>query len=132
MGMHSVADYNLLAAWVGIALGMGAGALVGLMFDREGFAGGCGSWRRRLMRLGHVSFFGLAFLNVVFYLTAPQLDAARAGICSPLLIAGAITMPLVCYLSAWRPAFRHVFFVPVSCLLIAALLVTWTLIEGLS
>jgi hypothetical protein len=26
-------------------------------------------------------------------------------------------MPAVCFLAAWRPIFRHLFFVPVSCVL---------------
>ena len=27
-------------------------------------------------------------------------------------------MPAVCFLAAWRPAFRRAFFVPVSCVLV--------------
>ena len=32
---------------------------------------------------------------------------------------GAVTMPLVCLLSAWRKAMRHLFFIPVACLVLA-------------
>ena len=28
-------------------------------------------------------------------------------------------MPLVCYLSAWKPPFRHLFFIPVLTVLVA-------------
>jgi hypothetical protein len=27
-------------------------------------------------------------------------------------------MPLVCYLAAWRPPMRHLFFLPVGCVLV--------------
>ena len=36
-----------------------------------------------------------------------------------LLIAGAVTMPLVCYLAAWRKPLRHLFCVPVTSLAVA-------------
>jgi hypothetical protein len=34
-------------------------------------------------------------------------------------MAGGLSMPLVCFLSAWRPGFRRLFFIPVSCLIVA-------------
>jgi hypothetical protein len=37
-------------------------------------------------------------------------------------LAGGISMPLVCFLAAWRPAFRHAFAVPVFFLSGAAVL----------
>lgn len=119
MSSTAIATWNLLAAWVGIFAGMSAGAVVGLFFGREHFAGGYGSWPRRLMRLGHISFFGLAIINFMFYMTAAALPGSQDQLMasSMLLIAGAILMPAVCYLSAWRPAIRHAFFLPVGCLI---------------
>ena len=43
----------------------------------------------------------------------------------PTLPVGGVTMPAVCFLTAWRREFRHAFFVPVAALLFAA---TWTLL----
>jgi len=90
---------------------------MGLSFWREDWLGGYGSWRRRMVRLGHISFFGLGFVNIAFALSASRLAVPRG----PALVAGsyglclgAATMPLICYLSAWRPPFRHLFFVPVA------------------
>jgi hypothetical protein len=122
-------ELHLLTAWVGVALGMIGGAIVGLLFDREQFAGGYGSWRRRLMRLGHISFFGVAFINLMFVLTAGRIEGSTVGICSPLLIAGAITMPLVCYLSAWRPGFRRAFFIPVTFLLAPVVIIVLAILN---
>lgn len=114
---------NLWAAWIGILLGMLSGTIQGLFFDREDWLGGYGSWPRRLMRLGHVSFFGTAFLNLAYanavWLLGP---VSHVPLASMLLVAGAVLMPLACYLAAWRKPLRHLFPLPVLCLLGAALL----------
>lgn len=116
---------NLYAAWIGISLGVVAGLIAGLFFHREDFLGGYGSWPRRLMRLGHVSLFGLALLNLAFFGTARLLPVATdLSAISWLFLIGAITMPLVCYTSAFvRPA-RHLFFIPVLSVAIGAVLFT--------
>lgn len=77
--------------------------------------GGYTSYRRRLVRLGHVSFFGLGFVNLMFAATAPALSLTRASlkIASVSLITGMVTMPVCCFLSAWRKPLRHLFPIPV-------------------
>jgi hypothetical protein len=40
-----------------------------------------------------------------------------------LLLAGAIAMPLTCFLSAWNIAFRHLFFIPVALLMGGVILI---------
>lgn len=113
---------NLWAAWIGILLGLASGTIQGLFFDREDWLGGYGSWPRRLMRLGHISFFGIAFLNLAYANTVWLLGpASHVPLASMLLVAGAILMPLVCYLAAWRKPLRHFFALPVLSLLGAAL-----------
>ncbi len=114
---------NLHAAWVGFLLGTAAGAVTGLFFHEEQWLGGYASWRRRMVRLGHVAFFGIGILNLAFALTSRALGISSGlGLPSALLILGAATMPLVCYLSAYRAAFRHLFFVPALAVGIAVVL----------
>jgi hypothetical protein len=111
----SVPDINLTAGWAGIVLGIVSGMLLGLGFHRDGFLGGYGSLQRRLYRLGHISFFGLAIINLLFWLTVRlvPLDAAGLTVASTALLVGALTMPLCCLLTPhWRLA-RHGFAVPV-------------------
>ena len=103
-------DMNFLAAWLWILAGLVTGTVIGLFFHDPDWMGGYGSWRRRMMRLGHISFFGTGFLNLAFVLSA----VASAG-----FLLGAISMPLVCFLSAWRPSFRRLFFIPVASLIVA-------------
>ena len=120
---------NICAAWIGILLGCLAGAVIGLFFAREDWMGGYGSWRRRLVRLGHISFFGIAFLNISFALTARSLGIDDGlGVASVLLIVGAVTMPLVCFLAAWRKPLRHAFPVPALSVTLGVALFLWRII----
>lgn len=109
------------AAWIGIALGLLSGTVQGLHFHRDGWLGGYASWPRRMLRLGHISFFGIAFLNLAYAQTLFLRGAEGASAPGTwLLICAAIAMPTVCYLSAWQRSFRHLFFIPVVCLVFAA------------
>jgi len=115
---------NFAAGWWLILAAFASGALIGLGFHREEFLGGYGSFRRRLVRLGHIALAALGALNVVYGLSpvpsGPGLPASLAGM---LFLGGAITMPLVCFLTAWKAPFRHLFFIPVVQLVSAVALV---------
>lgn len=110
--------YLIAFAWLWFCLGIVSGAVLGLVFHREDGWGGYDSWRRRLARLGHISFFGTGFLVLAMALTAAALPP-EAGVMKslrwlgPLAVMGAVTMPLVCGLSAWRKPWRAAFPVPV-------------------
>jgi hypothetical protein len=110
-----VPNLNLMAGWLGMLAGVLSGAILGLFFHREDWMGGYGSYRRRLARLGHIAFFGLGFLNLIFAATAAQLplNGRLLSTASWTLILGAVTMPLCCFLSAWRKPLRHLFPIPV-------------------
>ncbi|MCG3179986.1 MAG: hypothetical protein BIFFINMI_02340 [Phycisphaerae bacterium] len=110
-----MAHANLQFAWCWMLTGLLTGALLGLGFHREQWMGGYGGWRRRLMRLGHIAFLGTGLLNLGFALTAIQLHMSGRWLAaaSVLLIAGAVAMPVNCFLAAWREPFRHLFFIPV-------------------
>ena len=89
---------NFYAAWIGILFGFIAGAILGLFFHDENWMGGYSSWRRRMARLGHISFFGIALINLMYALSLTVFNV-QISIPYPsyLFIAGAVTMPLVCF-----------------------------------
>ena len=120
---------NLIGGWLGMLAGVLSGAIVGLYFHQDEWMGGYGSYRRRLTRLGHISFFGLGFLNLIFAATAGQLALGHVYFvtASNALILGAITMPACCFLSAWRKTLRHLFPIPVVSVAtgIVAILIGW-------
>ncbi len=115
---------NLRAGWALVLLGLLSGALLGLRFHEEGFLGGYASLRRRLLRLGHIAMIALGALNVLFALS-PCDGAASAGdgLCGALLLAGAVTMPVVCALVALRPSLRPLFGLPVTALAVGVALI---------
>ena len=115
---------NLIAAWLGILLGFVSGMLLGMFFHDEKWLGGYASHKRRLYRLGHISFFGLGAVNLFFWLTVKNLFAPGPnwGWPSGLFVLGAVTMPVCCVLMAHWPKLHLLFSVPVVSLIAAALL----------
>ena len=105
---------NLLIGWASMIAGAVTGATIGISFHDEAWMGGYTSLRRRMLRLGHIEFFGMGIVNVLFALTAAALDLplAPARLASIGFATGALTMPICCFLTAWRPALRVLF--PIS------------------
>ena len=114
--MNAITRATLVAGWAGMLGGVVSGAALGLFFHKENWMGGYASFRRRLARLGHISFFGLGFLNLLLAFTNQLvgLPDRAASVAAGALILGAVAMPTCCFLSAWRPSFRHLFAVPVA------------------
>lgn len=98
------------------------GAILGLFFYREDFLGGYASFRRRILRLGHIALAALGAINILYGLSPlasePSLETRVASLG---FIIGGVTMPAVCFLTSWRAGFRHLFFIPVSALIVAAI-----------
>jgi hypothetical protein len=107
---------NILTGWLAMLAGVFSGALVGLFFYAEDWLGGYNSYRRRLVRLGHISFFGLGFVNLFFATTVPafHLHTVSLKIASVSFIVAVTSMPICCFLSAWRKPLRHLFPIPVA------------------
>jgi hypothetical protein len=126
-----VFQLNLIAAWVGILLGFITGMLLGLFFHDEKWLGGYASHKRRLYRLGHISFFGLGAVNLFFWLTAKNLSVSGPnwGWASGLFVLGAATMPLCCALMAHRPKLHLTFAVPVISLIAAGVLTVISIVS---
>lgn len=102
---------NRLVGWCSAAIGAGTGLVMGLWsFDGpvavpEGL-GEYGDTARRLARLGHIAFFGLAMLNL---LLAHELERGRvsAGLsrwASACMNFGNVFLPLTLFMAAaWHP-----------------------------
>jgi hypothetical protein len=106
---------NLVMAWVWILMGFVSGSVLGLFFAREDWLGGYASFKRRLYRLAHISFFGLGLANLAFYLTAQSLGSQGPGLeaAAWLFVVGACTMPICCVIMAHFPKALLLFGVPV-------------------
>ena len=115
---------NLILAWLWILLGFAAGMVLGMFFHGENWLGGYGSFKRRMYRLGHISFFGLGVVNLLFCLTAQTFSLADpfTVVASWAFIVGAISMPLCCVVMAHFPKAHLIFAVPVISLIAGGVL----------
>ncbi len=116
---------NWYAGWILVLSAFITGAAIGLFFHRDDFWGGYNSFRRRIVRLGHIAQAALGMMNVLFSFSPwPAQTSWYGQAASIAFLIGGISMPLVCFLSGWRKPLRHLFFIPVISLVLA---VIWTL-----
>jgi hypothetical protein len=106
---------NMIVGWTSMVAGALSGSAIGLFFHDEHWMGGYSSFRRRMIRLGHIAFFGLGILNVLCALSLEAIPVPPPyhQIASIGFAVGAFTMPTCCFLTAWRAGFRHLFPIPV-------------------
>lgn len=127
----TVPQLNLILAWGWIVLGFVSGMVLGTNFHREDWLGGYGSFKRRLLRLGHISFFGLGTVNLLFYITVLNLPGRSSNLALTgwLFVLGAVAMPLCCVSTAFFPKLRPLFGIPVVSLISGGLLLISILIK---
>jgi len=113
---------NWYFGWAAILAAFVSGAGLGLYFHQPEFLGGYSSFRRRIVRLGHIALAALGMINVLFSLSPmPSASSLPTQIASIGFVIGGITMPAVCFLTGWRIGFRFLFFIPVLALTIAVI-----------
>jgi hypothetical protein len=113
---------NWYVGWGLILAAFVTGAGLGLFFYREDFLGGYASFRRRIVRLGHIAMAALGMINILYSLSAFASNASlQSQVASLGFIVGGVTMPAVCFLSGWHSGFRRWFFIPVGALIIAVI-----------
>ena len=122
---------NLIMTWAWILAGFLSGMVMGLFFHKETWLGGYASHKRRLYRLGHISFFGLAIMNFIFYLTFRGVaePGALVRLASWTFVVGAVTMPVCCAAMAHWPKSHMIFSVPVVSLIAGAVITLVTIIR---
>ncbi len=121
-------NFNLVFGWLWILLGFLWGMVMGMNFHIETWLGGYATYKRRMYRLGHVSFFGLGMVNILFGMTTQGFTGANfyARFAAVVFLVGAVTMPVCCVLMAHFPKMRMLFALPVVSLIAGAVL---TLLE---
>jgi hypothetical protein len=122
---------NLVIAWLWLLLGFVAGMVLGMFFHGENWLGGYGSFKRRMYRLGHISFFGLGAVNLLFCLTVQNFSLAGqlVSVASWAFIVGAISMPACCVVMAHFPKAHMIFAVPVVSLIAGGILTLMEVIK---
>lgn len=122
-------NLNLSIGWLWILFGFLSGSLIGFNFHflKENWLDGYSSPKRRLFRLGHISFFGLGFVNLIYYFTFNNLlsSSVLTDIASLGFVIGAITMPLCCFSIGVYSRIKNVFYIPVVSLILSCIITVW-------
>jgi hypothetical protein len=114
---------NFFAGWSMVLMAFITGAGIGLFFHRPEFWGGYASFRRRIVRLGHIALAALGMMNVLFALCPwPAAGTWIGQGASWCFIVGGASMPAVCFLCGWDERMRAWFAVPVVALILAVVL----------
>lgn len=109
--------------WAMMAFGALLGMLIGLRSHLEDWLGGYSTYRRRILRLGHIASFALGGMTVLYMASIPpELLASPTTVLktgATAMVLGALLMPTVCLATAWREQFRHLFGIPAISVLVA-------------
>ena len=106
---------------------------MGMRFKNENWLGGYASFPRRLIRLGHISFFGLGLINFLFFFTVHALGekSAVVDVAAWAFLVGGILMPICCgVMACWKSARPVILFAaPVSSLLLGGALTIYLILK---
>ena len=110
---------NRQVAWTGMAIGAALGMLLGLWsFDGPapvpGFLGEYDDTARRLMRLGHIAFFGLGFINLLLARELPALAERPRRIAGLAMNIGNLGLPLTLVVASIVAPVKYLMAVPAS------------------
>ncbi|MHC4409829.1 MAG: hypothetical protein ACYS0E_03695 [Planctomycetota bacterium] len=119
---------NRRVAWTGMAVGAALGMILGLWsFDGPaavpGFLGAYDDTARRLMRLGHIAFFGLGFINLLLARELPSLPKRVRRIAGRAMNIGNLGLPLTLVIASMVPPIKYLMPIPASAVLLALVLV---------
>lgn len=129
---HSIGGFNRLVAWMGFCFGVASGALMGLWaFDGPlgvpGWIGDYGDTSRRLLRLGHIAFFGIGILNLLLVRELPLLNVGyRAkAVAARCMNAANVFLPFTLIAAAAHAPLKYLLPLPVLGALVALCVVAW-------
>jgi hypothetical protein len=121
-----------MIAWVGFCAGAASGLVMGLWaFDGPvavpAWVGEYGGTSRRLMRLGHIAFFGIGILNLLLVRELPALrlgQGAKAAAATGMNVAN-IFLPSILFAAALLPPLKYLLGVPAAGAFIALCIAAW-------
>jgi hypothetical protein len=131
-GTTEFGRWNRRVAWTSLALGAGTGLTLGLWsFDGPAavptWLGDYGDTARRLARLGHIAFFGLALINLALAEALPRLalgaGARRAS--AGLMNFGNIFLPLTLFAAAAHRPLKYLMPFPAVAIFLALAIAAW-------
>jgi hypothetical protein len=111
---------NIIFGWAWMCVGFVSGMTLGMWAEGEKWLGGYASITRRYFRLAHVAFIALSIINILYgkELDSPDIPTYVKSIGSPLMIFGAVGVPLACISAAFFRKAKYFLPLPALALLI--------------
>ncbi len=111
---------NIIFGWTWMCVGFIFGMTLGMWAEGEQWLGGYASLTRRYLRLGHVAFIALSIINVLYgrELGSAGIPLYVRSIGSPVMIFGAVGVPLACISAAFFRKAKYFLPLPALALLI--------------
>jgi|SaaInl4_150m_RNA_FD_contig_21_1516141_length_898_multi_9_in_0_out_0_3 hypothetical protein len=123
---------NRAIAWASFLLGVITGMVMGLWsFDgpvpTPAGLTRYGETSRRLLRLGHIAFFGLGYLNLLLAAELPTmpLDKKQKRRAAHWMNFGNVVLPILLIAAAAQPLFKYLLPIPASAIAIALAIAAW-------
>jgi len=125
-GPPGAGEFNRVVAWLSLAAGAGTGLIMGLWsFDgplaTPAWIGDYADTPRRLLRLGHIAFFGLGILNLLLVHSLPTFPMGRRARRAVLgcMNFGNVFLPLTLIAAAAFPPFKYLMPLPALSVFVA-------------
>ncbi len=130
-------DVNRVVGWTSLVLGAATGMVMGLWsFDGPAavpaWIGDYGATPRRLLRLGHIAFFGLGIINVLMARELPPLAVAGAirHTAFHAMNFGNLVLPVTLMGAALQPALKWALPIPALAVFAALCLMAFATYAG--
>lgn len=117
--------WNRIIGWTSLAMGAVSGLVLGLWsfngpLPSPEWIGDYGEVSRRLLRLAHISFFGLGMLNLLLVWELERSGRAMGARAIPFLMnAGNVLMPILLTAAAIYPPLKYLLPLPALSVLAA-------------
>ena len=129
---------NKAVAWCSFFMGAATGMVMGLWaFDGPGSPpAGMTSYAdtsRRLLRLGHIAFFGIGYLNLLLAAELPSLrlsDRQKVSAAQAMNVAN-ILLPVTLMAAAYLPAIKYLLPIPATAATGALAIAAWGAVRRL-
>ena len=117
----AIVHFSRVVAWSSFTAGAASGLVLGLWsfdgpFPVPSWIGEYGDVSRRLLRLGHIAFFGLAMLNLLLarHLPTLKLSGRMAWLALAGMNFGNIVMPMILVAAAAFHPFKFLLPIPAA------------------
>lgn len=136
--MTTFGQLNIVAGWIFISVGITTGSILGMWSFAGPFPTPKGhhdyaDLPRRLNRLAHIACFMLPIINILYgqYLDQTMLSDTLKQVGSYGMIICMIGVPLFLFLASFKPVFKYVEVIPVTCGTVALYLMSYAHLQVL-